>query len=49
LNGKAGRKTETAARVARVERLLRSPYMPVAIRDHLSSWLKTSREFAETS
>lgn len=49
LNGKAGRKTETAARIARLEGLLRSPYMPVALRDHLTSWLKTSREFAETS
>lgn len=46
LNGKAGRKTETASRVARLETLLRSPYMPVAIRDHLSSWLKTSKELA---
>ena len=49
LNGKAGRKTETAARVTRLEGLLRSPYMPVAMRDHLSSWLKSSREFTETS
>ena len=46
LNGKGGRKSETAARVARLEILLRSPYMPVAIRDHLSSWLKTSKELA---
>lgn len=46
LNGKAGRKTETTARVERLESLLRSPYMPVAIRDHLSSWLKTSKELA---
>jgi tetratricopeptide (TPR) repeat protein len=46
LNGKAGRKAETATRVARLESLLRSPYMPVAIRDHLSSWLKTSKELA---
>jgi hypothetical protein len=46
LNGKAGRKSETAARVARLEGLLRSPYMPVAIRDHLSGLLKTSRELA---
>ena len=29
-----------------LESLLRSPYMPVAIRDHLSSWLKTSKELA---
>lgn len=46
LYGKAGRKTETATRVARLEGLLRSPYMPVAIRDQLSSWLKTSKELA---
>lgn len=46
LYGKAGRKAETATRVARLEGLLRSPYMPVAIRDHLSSWLKNSRELA---
>ena len=46
LNGKAGRKSETSARVARLEILLRSPYMPVAIRDHLGTWLKTSKELA---
>jgi ATP/maltotriose-dependent transcriptional regulator MalT len=46
LNGKAGRKAETTARVARLESLLQSQYMPVAIRDHLSSWLKTSKELA---
>src|SRR5204862_6779605 len=46
LNGKAGRKTETAARVARLEGLLRSPYMPIAIRDRLSGLLKSSREVA---
>jgi hypothetical protein len=46
LDGKAGRKTETAARVARLEGLLRSRYMPVALRDRLSDWLKTSREVA---
>jgi tetratricopeptide (TPR) repeat protein len=46
LYGKAGRRTATATRVARLEGLLRSPYMPVAIRDLLSSWLKTSKELA---
>jgi hypothetical protein len=46
LNGKAGRKTETAARVGRLEDLLRSRYMPVAIRERLNSWLKTSKELA---
>ena len=44
LNGKAGHKTETAARVGRLESLLRSPYMPVAIRDQLNSSLKTAHE-----
>jgi hypothetical protein len=43
LNGKAGLKVETAARVARLEGLLGSRYMPVAIRDRLGDWLKTSR------
>lgn len=46
LDGKAGHKVEMAARVARLEGLLRSRYMPVAIRDRLSSWLKTSGEVA---
>jgi hypothetical protein len=32
--------------VARLEGLLRSQYLPVALRDRLSSWLKTSREVA---
>src|SRR5216117_2411102 len=46
LNGKAGRKIESAARVARLEGLLQSRYMPVAMRDRLSAWLRTSREVA---
>src|SRR5216117_1972679 len=46
LNGKAGRGPEMAARVARLEGLLRSQYIPVAVRDRLSGWLKTSREVA---
>ncbi len=46
LDGKTGRKTEMAARVARLEGLLRSRYMPVAVRDRLSDWLKTLREVA---
>jgi hypothetical protein len=46
LNGKAGRKVETAARVARLEGLLRSRYMPVALRDLLGDWLKTSKAVA---
>ena len=49
LDGKAGHKVEMAVRVARLEGLLRSRYMPVAIRDRLSSWLKTSVEVAAVS
>ena len=46
LNGKAGRQAETEARVARLEGLLGSRYMPGAIRDLLVDRLKTSREVA---
>ncbi len=46
LDAKAGRRPEVAARVTRLEGLLRSEYMPVALRDRLSGWLKTSREVA---
>ena len=46
LDGKAGHKIETAARVAQLEGLLQSRYMPVAIRDLLSGLLKSSREVA---
>jgi len=46
LDGKAGRGPEMAARVARLEGLLRSQYLPVALRDRLSGWLRTSREVA---
>lgn len=46
LDGKAGRKTETAARVARLEGLLRSRYMPGAVRDQLSGWLRSSKQVA---
>ncbi len=46
LDGKADRSTEVAARVARLEGLLGSQYMPVALRERLSGWLKTSREVA---
>jgi hypothetical protein len=46
LNGKAGRGVEMEARVTRLEGLLRSRYMPVAIRERLSSWLKISKEVA---
>jgi hypothetical protein len=46
LDGKAGRGTEMAARVARLEGLLRSQYMPVAMRDRLSDLLRSSKEVA---
>ena len=46
LDGKAGHRPEMAARVARLEGLLRSQYLPVALRDRLSGWLRTSREVA---
>jgi len=46
LDGKAGRGPEMAARIARLEGLLRSQYLPVALRDRLSGWLRTSREVA---
>jgi len=46
LNGKAGRGAEMAAHVARLEGLLRSQYVPVALRDRLSDWLRISREVA---
>jgi hypothetical protein len=46
LNGKAGRKVEATSRLAQLAELLRSRYMPVAVRDHLSDLLKTSKEVA---
>ena len=46
LDGKAGRGAEMAVRIARLEGLLRSQYIPVALRDRLSGWLRTSREVA---
>ena len=46
LDGKAGQKAEMAVRVARLEGLLGSRYMPVALRDRLSGWLQTLREVA---
>ena len=42
LDGKAGRKIEMATRVARLQALLRSRFMPVALRDRLRGWLRTS-------
>jgi len=46
LDGKAGLKIETAARVMRLEGLLRSRYMPVAMRDRLSDLLRSSKAIA---
>jgi hypothetical protein len=46
LNGKAGRGPEMAAHVARLEGLLRSQYVPVALRERLSGWLKITAEVA---
>jgi hypothetical protein len=46
LNGQAGQTTQAAARVAQVERLLRSPYMPGALRDYLSARLPTTSDVA---
>jgi len=46
LERKAGQKAEMAARVARLEGLLSSRYMPVALRDRLSGWLRTLGEVA---
>lgn len=46
LNGKAGRKVETATRVARLESLLRSQYLPVATRERLGTLLRNSKEVA---
>ena len=46
LDAKAGRRNEMAASITRLEGLLRSRYMPVAIRDRLGEWLRTSRDVA---
>jgi len=46
LNGQVGRTPEATARVTRLERLLRSPYMPIAIRDHLTGRLNSPSEVA---
>jgi hypothetical protein len=46
LDGKAGLKSEASARIARLESLLQSKYIPVAVRERLNGWLKTSREVA---
>ena len=46
LYGKAGRGIEMTARVTRLKGLLRSRYMPVAIRDHLVERLNPPSEIA---
>jgi tetratricopeptide (TPR) repeat protein len=46
LYGKAGRRTETATRVTRLKGLLRSRYMPVAIRDDLLGRIQAPSEVA---
>lgn len=46
LDGKAGRNDRAAARVARLENLLRSQYLPVATREHLGALLRSSKEVA---
>ena len=46
LNATAGRKAETASHAARLESLLRSRYMPVAVRDQLNSWLANAKVVA---
>lgn len=46
LDGKAGFKTEAAARIVRLQGLLRSQYMPVAVRDRLNGLLRASKDVA---
>jgi hypothetical protein len=46
LDGKTGHKAEMTARVERLKGLLGSRYMPVALRDRLSEWIKTSKDVA---
>ena len=46
LNGQVGRTSEATSRVTRLEKLLRSPYMPIAIRDHLNGRLKPPSDLA---
>lgn len=46
LNSQAGRTREAGARVARLERLLQSPYMPAAIRSHLTGRLNPPSDLA---
>lgn len=46
LNSKAGRNSAAVARVARLKGLLRSRYMPVAVRDQLNGRLSPPSEIA---
>ena len=46
LEGQAGRYEQAQSRVNELQRLLRSPYMPIAIRDHLTARLNTPGEIA---
>ena len=46
LYSKAGRRTETATRVTRLKGLLRSRYMPIAIRDELLGRIQAPSEVA---
>ena len=46
LNSKAGRTSAGVARVARLKGLLRSRYMPIAIRDQLNGRLSPPSEIA---
>jgi tetratricopeptide (TPR) repeat protein len=46
LDGQAGRYTKAQSRVKELQQLLSSPYMPVAIRDHLTTRLNTQGEIA---
>lgn len=46
LNARAGRANELDARVAVLRKLLRSPYIPPSIRDHIIARLGTQNELA---
>ena len=49
LDAKAGDKVEAVARIRRLEGLLRSRYMPVAVRDRVSGWLSTWKDVASST
>lgn len=46
LSGKAGRGRDAGSKVAQLEKLLRSPYMPVDVRTFLAGRLSTRNELA---